>query len=167
MSGGNISRRTTSGASSTFGSPGTKAIPIPAITSRIEVETSRRLAATATTARIASMNSSVSMIAVMRDGSRLDEVGDHVHGQCENGNVEEERQHTVHVHDAADHLAGDGDVGDLRCHRNHKGEIQKVPIVRSLLAGKFQAADAIVAAFAIIFVRIVQGENGVQESPRQ
>src|SRR5215831_8682874 len=108
-----MSRRTTSGASSTLGRPGTKAIPIPAITSRIEVETSRRLAATATTARIASMNSSVSMIAVMREGSRLDQVGDHVHGQCENRDIEEERKDAVYVHHAADHLAGDGDVRDL------------------------------------------------------
>ncbi len=52
-------------------------------------------------------------------------------------------------------------------HGDDERKIQKVPIVRRLRAGKFQAADLVVAALAIIFVRIMQCKDRVHEQPRQ
>src|SRR5262249_12069320 len=74
---------------------------------------------------------------------------------------------TVQRSDAPDNSAGDGHVGYLRCHRNHKRKIDEVPVVRTWRSRKFKAADLIVAAFAVIFVRVVQGENNVEEQPGQ
>src|SRR5262249_19881980 len=54
------------GASRTDGRPGTSAMPMPAITSRIDGARLKRLAATATAASTASMNRTVCMIAVIR-----------------------------------------------------------------------------------------------------
>ncbi len=64
-------------------------------------------------------------------------------------------------------LAGDGDVGDLRGHADHQREIEEVPIVGVVVAGKIQAADDAVTTLAVIFVRVVQGEDRVHEDPRQ
>src|SRR6476659_10195140 len=102
----------------------------PAITSRIEGAMLSRLAATATTASTASMNSSVCATAAI--GS-LDQVGDHVHGQRQDRQVEEEHQHAVDRDPTADEMARHHHVGDLRSHRDHEGEIEKLPVVRRLV----------------------------------
>ena len=52
-------------------------------------------------------------------------------------------------------------------HGDHEGEIQEIPIVRLLLAGEIQAADARVAALAVIFMRVMQREDRVHEQPGQ
>src|ERR1035437_4389141 len=136
-------------------------MPTPATTSRSEGATLSRLAATATAASTASMNSSVCMIAVMalRPSSEavcaLDEIRDHVHGQRQYRQVEEERQHAVQRHHATDDLAGDGDVGNLRGQADDQREIEKIQIVGLVVLGKIKPTDLSVAALAVIFVRIV------------
>src|SRR5262245_8682861 len=135
MSGGRITRSTSSGASRIVGSPGTRAIPIPAIIKMIDGAVLSRCATMAAAASTASINRSVSIVPVMESCSAgLDQVGNHVHGQRQDRNVEEERQNAVHCGDATDHFAGDCDVRYLRCHRNYKREIDEVPIIRALLS---------------------------------
>src|SRR5690348_18474510 len=84
---------TTSGASVTGGKPGTKATAIPAMTRKIDGARCSLRAATAATANTAIINSSVCTVAVMRPRScarRLHQVRDHVNGQREDREIEDE-----------------------------------------------------------------------------
>ena len=95
----------------------------------------------------------------------LHQAGYNIHGQREHGDIEEERDDAVHGRQSADRFAGDLNVGDLRRHRDHERVIEEVPIVRILVAGENKSADLFVATRAIEFVRIVQRENPMHESP--
>src|SRR5262249_28893323 len=156
------------GASSIFGSPGMKATTSPAMTSRIVGETLNRFAATATMASTATISRTVSApsmcIGCMRS-ARLDGPGDHVESQRQDREIEEKRRDAMQIDAAADPLAGDGDVRHLRRHRDHEREVEKIPVVGALVAGKLQAANALVAALAVIFVRVMQREDRVHEQP--
>src|SRR6516162_3983450 len=99
--------------------------------------------------------------------SSLHQAGYDIHGQCEHGHVEKERGDAVHRRQAADRFAGDLHVGDLRGHGYDQRVIEKVPIVRVLLAGKQEPAGVLFGGRAIEFARIVQRENPVQERPGQ
>ena len=120
-----------------------------------------RLAATATAASTASMNS-----------TRLHDRG---HSRFEimftvsanTVRLKKNDSTPCSADDAPDDLAGDGDVGDLRGHADDQREIEKIAIVGFVVAGKMQPAEFLVAAFAVIFVRIVQRKDRVHERPRQ
>jgi hypothetical protein len=71
--------------------------------------------------------------------------------------------------DAAELLTADLDVGGLVGDADDQGEVQKVPVVGVILAGKDQALSI---AFSCVgrgveFVRVVQGEDDVHEQPGQ
>src|SRR6185312_8685388 len=89
---------TTSGASVTGGNPGTTAIAMPATTRKIEGARCSLRAATAAAASTAIISSSVCTVAVIRARSSarpLHEVRHHVHGQRENGKIEDEGDDAV------------------------------------------------------------------------
>ena len=65
---------------------------------------------------------------------------------------------------AAHQLVGHGDVGHLRRHAHHEREIDEVPVVGFVVAGEDHPASA---AAMIIFVRVMQGKDGVDRAPRQ
>src|SRR5882724_5358018 len=94
------------------------------------------------------------------DGTRCD-----VHREGEQRHVEEEGHDAVGSDRAADHLAGDSHVGDLRRHSDDEGEVDEVPVVRLVLAAWEGQPAAI--AFIVELMRVVQREHRVDEGPRQ
>ena len=58
-------------------------------------------------------------------------------------------------------------VGNLRGHGDDQRVIEKVPIIRVLVAGKSKPAAAFIAGHTIKLAGVVQGENPVHERPGQ
>jgi Mn2+/Fe2+ NRAMP family transporter len=56
-------------------------------------------------------------------------------------------------------------VRDLCGHRNNKGIVKKIPVVRALVARKSESVDPIIEAFAVVFVGIMQSEDCMHEEP--
>ncbi len=68
---------------------------------------------------------------------------------------------------ASQGLGGEGHVGGLGGHPDDRGEVQEVPVVGHVVVREVQAAPARAAiAFAVVLVRIVQGEDDLHEQPR-
>src|SRR5262249_1071816 len=80
--------------------------------------------------------------------------GGNVHRQRQQCRIEEERHDTVCVDGVADRAPGDGNVGDLRGHADDEGEVDEIPVVRRLLAGKVEATRLVVAR-AIEIMRVM------------
>src|SRR5262249_35057942 len=149
MSGGRTTRRTNSGASSMRGSPGTTARSMPAMTSRIDGAMLARRAMIATATSTVSISSMIWMVPVMSSyrswiaeekfGRASNRARRNVDGDRQQRGIEEERDDAVRGGGAADDLRRDGYVGNLRGHADDEGEIDEVPIVRFLLAGKGEA----------------------------
>src|SRR5579871_5273609 len=167
MTGGSTTSSTNSGASSTRGSPGMSAIATPTMTSRIEGARSRRRAITATAASTASKGSRVWMATVIGSWSgRTHKTGGDVDGECQQRDVEEERDDGMHGDRVANGFRRHANIGDLRGHADAEGEIDEVPVVRLVVAGEHQrCSGAAVSVTTIVFVGIVQGEDGVDQRP--
>src|SRR5215510_5198178 len=174
MSGGRITRRTNSGASSIRGSPGTSARITPAMTSRMDGAVLRRRATIATTTRTASMSSRIWIVSVMTSGNDRGQsawrssalrnrAGDDIHGERHDGGTEQEGENAVGDDHAANCLAGDRDIRHLERHSDHEGKIDEIPIVGLVVVGKFQALC--VPPLAVERVGIVEREDGVGERP--
>ena len=67
--------------------------------------------------------------------------------------------------DAADRLVGDTDVGHLRGHADHEGEIDEVPVVGLFVAVAARELQTARRAVAVIVVRVMQREGGVHGRP--
>src|SRR5262247_364519 len=174
MSGGRITRRTNSGASSIRGSPGTSARITPAMTRRMDGAVLRRRAAIATTTRTASMSSRIWIVSVMtsrkdrrksawRSSALRNRAGDDIHRERHDGGTEQKGENAVGNDHAAKRLAGDRDIGHLERHSDHEGKINKIPIVGFVVVGKFQALR--VRPLAVERVGIVEREDGVGKRP--
>src|SRR5262249_16387902 len=88
-----------------------------------------------------------------------------VHGQREQCGIEHERQYAVTEDGTADRPAAHGHVGHLRAHADHERKIHEIPVVRlAVLVRKFHAA-ALAFVLVVIFMRVVQREDGVRERP--
>src|SRR5215510_12413873 len=133
MSGGRITRRTNSGASSIRGSPGTSARITPAMTRRMDGAVLRRRAAIATTTRTASMSSRIWIVSVMtsrkdrrksawRSSTLRNRAGDDVHGERHDGGTEQEGEKAVGDDHLATLLAGVHIFRHLEGQSDHEGK---------------------------------------------
>src|SRR5476649_951738 len=92
------------------------------------------------------------------------QAGQQVDAERQDDGVEEEGHDAVTEGQAAHEAAGDLHVGDLAGHADDKGEIEEVPVVAVLLAGKGEAAGyrrrvLRGRAFVIEGMRVVDGEE--------
>src|SRR5262245_42660389 len=74
--------------------------------------------------------------------------------QSQQRRVEHEGDDAVYGGGAADDLVGDADVGDLRCHADDEGEINKVPVVGLLPVVAARELQAARFAAAIVVMRV-------------
>src|SRR5450830_2050867 len=70
--------------------------------------------------------------------ARSEQACGHVDGQRDQRGVEEKGQHAVHSAGSSNFSAGKTDIGRLCRGADHDGEIQKVTVIRRLVARKTQ-----------------------------
>src|SRR6185312_1233431 len=97
--------------------------------------------------------------------------GDEIHRKREDEGIEEETEDAVRQHHPAHGPRRHLHVGDLARHADDIGEIEKIPIVRQFVAGKFEAA-AILSSLArrvvaVEMMTVMQREHGMNHGPRR
>ena len=143
-------------------------MPMPATTSRIDGAMLSRLAATATAASTAIMNSRVCTTAAIISSNELDRAGGDVHGQRQQrGRLKKNETTPCTADGAAEHLAGDRDVGDLRGHADDEARNRRSPSSPARRRRENSGRSIFAAALAVIFVRVVEREDRVDEGPGQ
>src|SRR5665213_2336603 len=70
----------------------------------------------------------------------LDRAGDEIDRQGQDDRIEKERQNAMPESQPAHMATGHLHVGDLAGHADDEGVIEKIPEIRILLVGKFEAA---------------------------
>src|SRR6185437_10996354 len=87
--------------------------------------------------------------------------GDEIHRKREDEGIEEETEDAVRQHHPAHGPRRHLHVGDLARHADDIGEIEKIPIVRQFVAGKFEAA-AILSSLARRVVAVNDDSNAAR-----